>query len=149
MGAAASALSNADNSIDTNQEKVMVMCKEKFEELDVDKNGFLENTELIKVIEWVLSAFAEGISSVKDAETRMMERIDSNKDGKLDYEEFSKLFILMLARFAVFERAKVKFTELDADSSGFLEGAEIDKVVDWALEIHQGEKPGDFSTLSS
>ena len=61
MGAGASA---ADvGSID--EEKLRVLCREKFEELDVDKSGFLENEELMKVAEWVLSSFSTTTTSLE------------------------------------------------------------------------------------
>ena len=143
MGAAAGAMVNSDtNKIDP--EKLQVACREKFDELDVDKSGFLENAELIKVAEWVLSSFGEGLATADEAKSRLMQKLDSNKDGKLDFAEFSALFLLMTARYELIQRAKEKFVELDVDSSNYLEGAEIDKVVDWALQIHTGEDPGNL-----
>lgn len=65
---------------------------------------------------------------------KVMKRLDANKDGKLDQDEFSKLFSLIVARNDLVDRAKAKFKELDADSSGFLEAAEIDAVVTWTLQ---------------
>jgi Ca2+-binding EF-hand superfamily protein len=65
---------------------------------------------------------------------KVMKRLDANKDGKLDQDEFSKLFSLIVARNDLVDRAKAKFRELDADSSGFLEAAEIDAVVTWTLQ---------------
>jgi len=146
MGAGASAMLNAETSmVDT--EKLQVLAREKFDELDVDKSNFLENAELIKVAEWVVSSFGDNVTTtLEDAKGRMLQRLDTNKDGKLDFSEFINLFTLMTARFALIERAKGKFIELDADSSGFLEGPEIDKCVSWALEAYQGEDPATYKT---
>ena len=57
-----------------------------------------------------------------------MQRLDVNEDVRLDFAEFFSLFKLMAARYSLIERAKVKFAELDTNSSGFLEGPEIDQV---------------------
>ena len=102
------------------QEKLREKGLAKFNELDTDRSGMLENAELLQVAEWVISSFGETASSLEDAKARMMQRLDVNKDGKLDFEEFFKLFLLMTARFTLIDRAKVKFAELDKDGSGYL-----------------------------
>jgi len=145
MGAGASAMMNSEtNEID--QEKLRTVAREKFDELDTDKSNFLENAELIKVAEWVISSFGGVTTTLEEAKSRMLQRIDSNKDGKLDFDEFIVLFQLMSARYALIDRAKTKFVELDADASGFLENAEIDKCVVWALEAYVGEDPAVYKT---
>lgn len=75
---------------------------------------------------------------------KVMKRLDANKDGKLDQEEFGKLFSLIVARNDLNDRAKAKFKELDTDSSGYLESAEIDAVVTWSLAAFPND--GDLQT---
>ena len=140
MGSGASALINTENTPEE-QAKLREAGRAKFDELDKDGSGLLENAELLDVAAWVISSFGEAASSIEDAKMRMMQRLDTNKDGKLDFEEFFRLFSLMTARFALIDRAKVKFQELDKDESGYLESAEIDECVKWALELYQGEDP--------
>jgi Ca2+-binding EF-hand superfamily protein len=67
---------------------------------------------------------------------RLMMQIDRNGDGKLDMKEFLILFEDMLVRTELMGRARTKFEELDADKSGMLEKAELDKVADWVLEAY-------------
>ena len=128
MGGGASTL-NYHSGTPEDQAKFRESALAKFEELDVDKSGMLENTELLTVTEWIISSFGEAASSLEEAKTRMMQRLDANKDGKLDFEEFFSLFVLMNERFSLIDRAKVKFNELDKDGSGYLESGEIDECV--------------------
>ena len=149
MGAGASAMmsSTEGGKAVVDREKIDAVARVKFDEFDVDKSGFLENAELLKVAEWVISSFSEGSTSVEDGKARMMARLDVNTDGKLSYPEFIELFIAMTARFALIDRAKAKFIELDTDSSNFLEGPEIDKCVEWALKVHIGEDPVSYKKM--
>lgn len=66
-------------------------------------------------------------------------RLDANKDGKLDLDEFQVLFQDMVNRIVLIEKASVKFNELDTDKSGFLESSEIDKVCEWTLSAYPQE----------
>lgn len=50
----------------------------------------------------------------------------------------------MTARFAMIERAKSKFEELDTDKSGFLEAAELDICVQWALQAYKTSDPSTY-----
>jgi len=58
----------------------------------------------------------------------MMARIDKNKDGKLDIDEFTALYEEEMHIVEILKRAEVKFNELDADRSGYLEKDEFPKV---------------------
>ena len=126
--------------------ELIAAAKKKFEELDVDKSGFLEKPEIDTLMKEVLSHYVEKSPEEREKfQVTLINKIDTNKDGKLDFAEFSSLFLLMTARYELIQRAKEKFVELDVDSSNYLEGAEIDKVVDWALQIHTGEDPGNLN----
>jgi Ca2+-binding EF-hand superfamily protein len=143
MGAGASVIQKETEASSTAEQKVQLRetAKTKFDELDVDKSGFLEKAELMTVAEWVISAFVEADLTVEVIKSRLMARIDLNGDGKLDFEEFLALFSLMNARYELIKRSHDKFVELDADSSGELDGPEIDKCVEWAMQIYEHEDP--------
>eukprot|EP00703_Trepomonas_sp_PC1_P003805 JAP92801.1 EF-hand domain-containing protein [Trepomonas sp. PC1] len=59
-------------------------CKQMFEQIDVNKDGFVQFEEI--------HAFMEKMGEVccADAED-MFNEADTNKDGKLNFEEFTKL----------------------------------------------------------
>jgi len=121
-----------------NQDVFTLLASAKFKELDVDNSNFLEQKELQTIVTWVMTAVGDKLGSdPKVVQQKIMDRLDQNRDGKLDFEEFSVLFREMTARFATIERAKAKFDELDTDKSGFLEAAELDKCVEWALQAYQ------------
>lgn len=117
----------------------------RFRELDKDNSGQLEKSELYDVVDWVIQAYGKKIGSNKDdIKSKIMLRLDTNKDGKLDMDEFLILFNEMAARFSLMDRARAKFIELDTDKSNFLEAGEIDKVVAWALEAYSGSDPAAY-----
>lgn len=128
-----------------NQDASYMLAVARFRELDKDNSGHLENMELHDVVDWVMQAYGTKMGrNQQEVHDKLMARIDSNKDGKLDFEEFMVLFKEMLIQFSLLERAKVKFMELDADSSGFLESAEIEQVVAWAMEAFTGDDPTSY-----
>jgi len=114
--------------------ELLQQATKKFNELDVDKSGFLEKGEIDKLVEIVLLAYVE--KPVKEREQfrkTLVDRIDKNKDGKLDLKEFTDLWEEMMGRLDLIEKAKVQFKALDSDNSGFLEPAELTPVVQkWA-----------------
>lgn len=109
-------------------------AKTKFDELDADKSGMLELTEIDAVAEWVLFAYVEKSNEDRSAfKATLMRRIDVNQDGKLSLQEFAVVFDEILLRMDLLKRAKNAFAKLDADNSGFLEKAELESVVKkWA-----------------
>ncbi|XP_029928224.1 protein S100-A10b [Myripristis murdjan] len=69
----------------------MIMVFHRYAEEDGDKNT-LTKKELKKLLEMELSSF---LKSQKDTETvnKIMKDLDSNKDGKVDFEEFVPLVV--------------------------------------------------------
>lgn len=128
------------------QETIQLMARARFAELDADKSGFLENSELIDVVNWVMSSFGDKLGT--DAElvrSRMMARLDTNKDGKLDVVEFEELFKEMLNRSLLIERARAKFEEFDENKNGMIESDEIRKVVEWTVQAYPAANIGEFT----
>jgi Ca2+-binding EF-hand superfamily protein len=118
---------------------LVTRAKHKFDELDTDKSGFLEEKEIDQCIMWTLQAFPND-DDLQTYKKHLLHHIDSNGDGKLDLGEFVILFEDLLIRLELIERARGKFNELDTDKSGMLEKAELDKVADWVLAAY-GERP--------
>jgi len=131
------ALTQSEHSVLT------LMASAKFRELDKDNSGFLENHELKFVVEWVISSLGKKLENV-DVElfkSKLMHRLDINRDGQLDITEFTVLFSEMTKRYQLIERAEAKFKEFDKDNSGFLENAELDEVVRWSMQAFSAEDP--------
>ena len=109
-------------------------AKVKFDELDNDKSGMLEKEELDKVAEWCLQSYVERSEEERASfKSTLMKRIDFNQDGKLSLQEFAVVFDEIFVRMDLVKRAKVAFSKLDADGSGFLEKNELIPIVQsWA-----------------
>ena len=135
MGAGGSIDILTQETIDMSAKQINALANNRFDELDTDKSGFLENDELIKVTDWVMDQFGDKLGTDPVVVRRqIMARLDTNGDGKLDREEFLVLFKIVLERMAMKERAREKFVEFDVDKSGFLEAKEIDQVITWTLQ---------------
>lgn len=121
--------------METSNKTIQAIARARFDELDSDNSGFLENEELGKVTDWVMLHFGDKLGTDPVAvRSRIMARLDANGDGKLDPQEFLALFNIIVQRMTMMERARVKFNEFDVDKSGFLEAKEIDEVISWTLQ---------------
>ena len=123
------------------KEIVSKNAKIKFAELDVDKSGTLEAKEIKRLADWILEveqAFTvSSKTDVKALRANIMKRIDFSKDGQITFDEFCVLFEEVYRREEYLKRANAKFNELDTDQKGELKGSQLEKVVDWLLELEQ------------
>lgn len=89
----------------------MARAEKKWNQLDLDHNGALEGDELLKLAEWVWTSFhpdGEAVSEdqKQDEASKLLRRLDSNKDGKLVFEEFGSWFRGMCTRIAKYRRSR-------------------------------------------
>lgn len=132
--------------VDRSQETIRLMARARFTELDSDKSGYLENHELINVVNWVMSSFGDKLGTDPEVvKGRMMARLDLNKDGKLDIDEFESLFKEMLNRSLLIERARTKFEEFDENKNGTIESGEIKKVIEWTVQAYPVANIGEYT----
>ena len=61
-----------------------------FEQVDTNKNGYLEKDELKKLIEQMVNKFKKDVAIPEDKVKSALELIDTDKDGKISKEEFRK-----------------------------------------------------------
>ena len=125
-------------------------ARAKFDELDVDKSGSLDGTELNKVVQWMFTMTADGpVSTEEEEEAKqlMLERIDTSKNQKLSFDEFLVLFEEEQRKSMMIKYAKQKFSELDANQSGNLDNQEINKLVSWLLDLTEEEFTQDDKEL--
>lgn len=132
--------------LDQSQQSMKLMARARFTELDADKSGYLENNELLDVVNWVMGSFGDKLGTdPMIINQRMMGRLDLNKDGKLDVNEFEALFQEMLNRSLLIERARGKFEEFDDNKNGTIESDEIRKVIEWTVQAYPVSNIGEYT----
>ncbi len=79
--------------------KVDKICSDFFSSVDKNKNGVLEFREIKRI----LSKFAEDTDTAQhdDEEIRKaFNQLDTNKDGKINLDEFKNLFKIYLNKYS-------------------------------------------------
>jgi Ca2+-binding EF-hand superfamily protein len=109
-------------------------AKVKFAEFDPNNTGSIGTDRIPEVVAWTAEAYP--VDNLENYTKKLIKAIDLNNDGTLNLVEFTNLYEQMLVRLEMTERAKKKFKELDADQSGFLDGNEINALVEWALTYY-------------
>ena len=95
----------------SNHVRSMERAKSRFQELDVDKSGFLEAHEVGLTLDWVLLFYTkegEALSAEERESIRneIMAISDTNKDGRLSLAEFTIIFNQIEARKEEVRRRK-------------------------------------------
>lgn len=109
-------------------------AKLKFAEFDPDNTGQIGTDRISEVVAWTAEAYP--VDNMENFTKKLIKAIDMNNDGSLNLVEFTHLYSQMLVRLEMTERAKKKFQALDEDNSGFLDGKEINALVEWALTYY-------------
>eukprot|EP00656_Telonema_subtile_P053524 TRINITY_DN7782_c0_g1_i4.p1 TRINITY_DN7782_c0_g1~~TRINITY_DN7782_c0_g1_i4.p1 ORF type:complete len:290 (-),score=50.15 TRINITY_DN7782_c0_g1_i4:72-941(-) len=86
-----------DPELEKMTESALNRARKKFDSLDEDKNGYLEGKELYRLSEWLWEGFHPGGEELDEQAKhtqakRLLDRLDRNKDGKMDFKEFSVWF---------------------------------------------------------
>ena len=74
--------------------RVVMRARKKFDQLDLDGNGTLEEDELLRLANWVWNSFHPNGAPLGNAERqvekdKLLMRLDTNEDQKMDFEEFA------------------------------------------------------------
>ena len=83
-------------------------AQKKFDQLDLDSNGYLDGKEIDRLAEWVWSSFHP--DKKIDDTTRRNEadklrwRCDKNHDGKVDREEFNDYYDQVVKKMTAFHQ---------------------------------------------
>jgi len=84
-------------------------AEKKWNQLDTDRNGFLEGKEVAELAEWVWSSYRPG-KAISEKETeqetiKLLRRCDINGDGRIDQEEFGLYYEKTAAAMFKFHKA--------------------------------------------
>lgn len=74
---------------------------------------------------------------VEDVKRRILAQIDKDNNEELDMEEFSSLFIDVIRKIKLIDKARSKFHEFDADCSGSICMEEARRLCDWVMSEYQ------------
>ena len=73
---------------------VLVRAKRKFDQLDTDKNGFLNGAEVVELANWLWQIFHPRGEHISDERRKqlcveLLLSVDTNGDGNISFAEFS------------------------------------------------------------
>ena len=77
-------------SLLNNEQKYNKYSDKAFDKVDKDKNGYIEKEELTLLIQELINKIKKDIKIPEDKVKKVLEIIDTDKDGKLSKEEFRK-----------------------------------------------------------
>eukprot|EP00494_Astrolonche_serrata_P030707 UN30975 len=91
----------------------------KYEELDLNKSGLLEESEVADIAEWALATFNPGKKPISDYEraefcNKLKKLADTNGDKKIDFDEFSDWFVESLCDITKANNLLGEFGELSS-----------------------------------
>lgn len=136
----------------TTKIRMMNAARSTFNELDVNKKGYLEREELGILSEKLLSLYhyhGDGTMINPKEKNQMIERIlrmfDTNHEGNIDLYKFSHIFENLSDQMTMCARARDKFRELDVDGNGVLEAKELGLVIEWVLKAFEEVSTADHS----
>lgn len=88
--------------------------REKFDRLDKDGSGYITAPELRNALQW---------ARLSDAQVdRIIEVADADSDGKIQFNEFANLDVLVRERIKSDWELRKMFRMFDRDGSGFITG---------------------------
>jgi Ca2+-binding EF-hand superfamily protein len=117
------------------KDEVGERMRENFDRLDTNSDGFIDAAELGRMLGGMRGRRPEGQGrpngegrpdGQRPDSKQMLQRMDSNKDGKLSKDE-------------VPERMQENFDRIDANSDGFVDAAELER----AMSMNRNRQPGD------
>lgn len=117
-------------------------ARERFDVLDVDKDGELSKAEVAGLVDWICTEHERsgGMQYSLDKATvaeRLFFIVDSNFDGSITFDEFAILYDEITIRAHLLANASEKFKELDLDGNGKLEKDEILSVANWLFKEYE------------
>ncbi|CAG8764332.1 16472_t:CDS:2, partial [Cetraspora pellucida] len=93
--------------------------KEVFSKLDKDNDGCITATELGMVINSI------GYDFSKSQLQSMVDNVDSDKDGKINFDEFLKMMTIKMSESDNDRALREAFKVYDKDGNGFITAAEL------------------------
>ena len=96
-------------------EEEIIEIKECFDLFDADKTGEIDPNELKNCMNCL------GLSGKSDTINKMLEDIDINKDGKIDFSEFLDLMTAKMTERDSKDDIKKVFKLFDSEGKGFID----------------------------
>lgn len=111
--------------------ELLVLAREKFEEFDSNKSGFLDGDEMLDLADWVWSVFSQDGAEIRKvdsilAKSELITKCDKNADGVLDFGEFAEWFLESVNKLKNNNKGEARTGSGDAnDAMDFSEGDRI------------------------
>ena len=88
---ATNAVTSLKNLISTNNTKFTDITSSAFDKYDKDKSGYIEQAELKEVINDMANHLNKSTNIDEETVKKVLETMDTDKDGKMSKEEFIKI----------------------------------------------------------
>ena len=88
---AISSITSLKNLISNNSSKFTEITTSSFDKYDKDKSGYIEQAELKEAINDMAKQLNQTVNIDEDVVKKALETLDTDKDGKISREEFTKL----------------------------------------------------------
>jgi len=95
------------------------LIKDQFQALDRDGNGFIDIKELETFI------MHQGMNIPQEQIQELVEKIDTNQDGKIQFEEFERVMREMMETDAEEKMLKEIFDSIDRNRDGVIKVEEL------------------------
>ena len=104
---------------------MILMFGDVFEACDMNQDGHIDQRELRVVLErhW------QGVTVTEERILRMIDAVDDDKDGRINFGEFFKMMIARTVVKDLQEKMTEMFGTLDVDKDGVITSEEVRRVL--------------------
>lgn len=108
---------------------LIARVSDKFDEIDVNHDGYLSGDEIERFIDLVLKYIkSDGRREHESLRRRILRNCNLTPEGYLYKHDAAIVLSEAAEENSIREAARAKFRDLDADGSGFLDNSEIERV---------------------
>jgi hypothetical protein len=113
---------------------------QKFAELDMLKEGQLDKEQVLQLVNYVITNFAQiwcTKAEIMEVRKKIINVFETEVDNKISKLELFEIFYAILTTIRVVHMTKSKLKDFDLDHNGDLDEKELTLLVDWMLKAYE------------